>query len=72
MDRTYFSTLGNQLVVSVSLNSITEKDRAQLAQEILRDLVLPQAITDKDVVNPKLHAALETVWTALNKVAFDK
>ena len=72
MDRTYFSTLGNQINVSVSLNSISTADRAQMAQAILRELVLPQAINGKDVVDPKLNAALETIWTALNKIAYNK
>ena len=74
--RAYYSSLGKTIHLQASADDLTVTDKVQLAQDVLRDLVLPQCYKnvegDEDnppaLTDPKLDAALQTVWTALNNV----
>ena len=68
--RAYYSSLGKTIHLQASADDLTVTDKVQLAQDVLRDLVLPQCYdADQSVMaNPELDAALQTVWTALCNV----
>lgn len=58
----YYNSMQSKIHLSVTLSELTVNDRVRMAQDILRDLVLPQTRGDAE-----LDAALQTVWTALNR-----
>lgn len=67
----YYNSMQSKIHLSVTLSELTVNDRVRMAQDILRGLVLPQTRGEvcgtTCITDVELDAALQTVWTALNR-----
>lgn len=67
----WFNGMTGSLSVRVDIETISISDRVDIAQNILRKLVLPQTTGEVCcaicTTDPALRDALDRVWEALNK-----